>query len=188
MGSSSFHGTPCLVPAEFTLDGGESRRGFITRLSHVAAALSSDPELGVGTRLVVSFKRPADGKTIETPAGVHDHLNEGGLWRGRPAALIAFEAPVELEEGEGTEMFTPLPASSTLPPPPLLPNDSDPESYAEPPQRIGDDSTTKEQPSVGSFSSPPRSSGLGRRKLAEVRRCDNHVIFVLYLLCSPRLL
>ncbi|MCO4772147.1 MAG: hypothetical protein KDA24_19090, partial [Deltaproteobacteria bacterium] len=112
MGSSSFHGTPCLVPAELTLDDGTEHRGFITRLSHVAAAVSSDPALIIGTQLVVRFKRPSDGQPLEARAGVREHLTEGGLWRGKPAALVAFHSPVELEEGEAAPTVEPLPAAN----------------------------------------------------------------------------
>jgi len=158
LGSSSFHGTPCLVPAEFALEDGERRRGFITRLSHVAAALSSDPELAVGTQLEVSFKRPSDGQLIEARAGVREHLNEGGLWRGRPASLVAFHSPIVLEEGEDIATVEPMRAA----PPPSVPHAL---SDEEPPAR-DDEPTTEEQPAVTGFGSVLRGAGLGKRKLA----------------------
>lgn len=167
MATSSFHGTPCLVPAEFTLEGGETRKGFITRLSHVAAALSSDPELPVGTQITIRFKRPADGQRIEVSAGIREHLKEGGLWRGRPAGLVQFHSPVELEEGEGALTVEPLEAA-TAPPPPTdgsIPprrtaEDEEPPAYEE------DDSLTDEVPSVPSLGTALRGVGLGKRRLS----------------------
>jgi len=163
LATSSFHGTPCLVPAEFTLEGGETRKGFITRLSHVAAALSSDPELPVGTQITIRFKRPADGQRLEVKAGIREHLAEGGLWRGRPAGLVQFHSPVELEEGEGAPTVEPLTAA-----PPA--DDVTPKQTAEdeepPPRFDEDESVTDEVPSVPSLGTALRGAGLGKRRLS----------------------
>ncbi len=98
MSSSAFHGTPCLVPVQIRADAQDERRGFITRLSTLAAAVSSDPALVLGQTVTLAFKRPSDAEPIETSGTVASLLPEGGLWRGRPAALVEFEAPVELDE------------------------------------------------------------------------------------------
>lgn len=99
MSRSAFHGTPCLVPVQIRAEAGDERRGFITRLSTLAAAVSSDPALVLGQTVTLSFKRPSDAEPVETSGTVGTLLPEGGLWRGRPAALVEFAAPVELEEG-----------------------------------------------------------------------------------------
>lgn len=132
----------------------------------MSGALSSDPELAIGTQIVVVFKRPSDGQKVESRAGVRDHLTEGGLWRGRPAALIAFPSPIELEEGENLATVEPL-SAAPAPRSPLA-NRDEPATgpYSEPPQRIGDDSTTEEQPAVAALGLALRGKGLGKRKLA----------------------
>jgi hypothetical protein len=166
LSSSSFHGTPCLVPAEFTLQEGVQRRGFITRLSHVAAALSSDPELPVGTQITLRFKRPSDGQPVAVSAGVREHLGEGGLWRGRPAALVAFHSPVELEEGEGVPTVEPLPAVHA---PFVSIRDTDAldqEPLSVPPPALDDEAATDEQPAVKALGRALVGKGLGKRKLA----------------------
>ena len=175
MGSSSFHGTPCLVPAELTLNDGEERRGFITRLSPTAAAVSSDPALAVGSQLVVAFKRPSDSTRIEARAGVREHLSEGGLWRGQPAALVTFNSPVELEEGEAVAKTKPIlgaSAGNTSPgtdKPDLGEIGRENEYLSEPPPSRKDDKEPPpwEQPAVPAFGTAVRAKkGLGKRKLA----------------------
>lgn len=99
MSSSAFHGTPCLVPVQIRAEAQAERRGFITRLSTLAAAVSSDPALVLGQTVTLLFKRPSDAEPLEASGTVGSLLPEGGLWRGRPAALVEFEAAVELEEG-----------------------------------------------------------------------------------------
>ena len=96
---SAFHGTPCLVPVQIRADAQDERRGFITRLSGLAAAVSSDPALVLGQTVRLDFKRPSDAEPITVTGTVGSLLPEGGLWRGRPAALVEFEGPIELEEG-----------------------------------------------------------------------------------------
>ena len=96
---SAFHGTPCLVPVQIRAKAQDERRGFITRLSTLAAAVSSDPALVLGQQVTLSFKRPSDAEVVETTGTVGSLLPEGGLWRGRPAALVEFPGPIELEEG-----------------------------------------------------------------------------------------
>ena len=87
MQSPASQGAPCLVPVE-VLAGGSSVRGFITRLGAESAAVSTDPSLEVGSTVTLSFRRPLDNTQIKVRGEVAELLDEGGLWRGRPAALI----------------------------------------------------------------------------------------------------
>jgi len=80
-------GAPCLVPVEVESDG-STCRGFITRLGASSAAVSTDPALEIGTSVTLSFRRPLDNTEVKVSGRVEELLAEGGLWRGRPAALI----------------------------------------------------------------------------------------------------
>jgi hypothetical protein len=96
--SDSFDGTPCLVPVQIRIAGGKAARGFITRLAESQAALSSDPPLELGQVVVLSFRKPGDDAHVEVRAAVGELLSSGGLWRGRPAARVAFDEPLRLED------------------------------------------------------------------------------------------
>jgi len=86
-------GTPCLVPVQVDGAAGSSR-GFITRLSPETAAVSSDPALQVGEQVTLRFSGPASGTPVEVAGTVREELGEGGLWRGRPAALVELDEPL----------------------------------------------------------------------------------------------
>ena len=75
------------MPVEVETDG-STCRGFITRLGAGSAAVSTDPALDVGTTVRLSFRRPLDSASVTVQGRVSELLAEGGLWRGRPAALI----------------------------------------------------------------------------------------------------
>jgi hypothetical protein len=60
----------------------------VTRLSDSHACVSSDPELVVGDTVELTVRRPADEQTVKLTGVVESHLAEGGLWRGRSAALV----------------------------------------------------------------------------------------------------
>jgi hypothetical protein len=93
--NSAALGTPCLVPVEVRLAGGASCRGFITRLSPDTAAVSSDPSLEVGSRVTLTFRSPVSGDEVVADGKVTEALEEGGLWRGRRAALVQLENSLE---------------------------------------------------------------------------------------------
>jgi len=80
---------------ELELADSQSARGFITRLSPVTATVSTDPGLEVGQVLRLRFHRPTDGQPVDVEGSVHALVNEGGLWRGRPAALIELNEAVQ---------------------------------------------------------------------------------------------
>lgn len=108
MPSAATLGTPCLVPVHVEVDE-IAVRGFITRLSRSNAAISTDPELEIGTRVSLRFRRPTDNRNVEIAGVVCELLREGGLWRGRSAALVDLDAPLvddffgstELEDRDG---------------------------------------------------------------------------------------
>lgn len=103
MPNPASHGTPCLVPVEVEA-ADTTCRGFITRLGASFAAVSTDPALEVGSTVKLSFRRPLDSSEIKVRGEVSELLAEGGLWRGRPAALIDLLDPLPddfLGTGEG---------------------------------------------------------------------------------------
>jgi len=88
-------GIPCLVPVELELADGASARGFITRLSPLMATVSTDPSLDVGQALRLRFHRPTDGQPVDVEGKVSALVSEGGLWRGRPAAVVELSQAVQ---------------------------------------------------------------------------------------------
>ncbi len=90
-------GTPCLVPVQVQVTGGDAARGFITRLSPETAAVSSDPALAVGAAVTLAFHSPVTGEAVVASGKVSEELNEGGLWRGRAAALVVLDEPLAAE-------------------------------------------------------------------------------------------
>ena len=148
------------MPVQFSVGDGEPRRGFITRLSAISAALSSDPAIDVGATVTLSFKRPSDSSEIRTDGSVAEHLSEGGLWRGHPAALVRFAAAVELEEGESVEvaMEAPEPLGAPM-------------SYAEP-EPDTEDFDEDETATGPRLAAALRPAGLGRRRLTRRLRRD----------------
>ena len=81
------------MPVEVDVDGSICR-GFITRLAASSAAVSTDPALAVGCTVSLKFRRPMDSTSLQVRGEVAELLSEGGLWRGRPAALINLLDPL----------------------------------------------------------------------------------------------
>jgi len=88
-------GTPCLVPVQMDVEGGSRSRGFITRLAPDSAAVSSDPPLAVGCTVTLRFRSPVTGEEVVSVGEVQEALEEGGLWRGRSAALVLLRSSLE---------------------------------------------------------------------------------------------
>ncbi|MCP4871326.1 MAG: PilZ domain-containing protein [Proteobacteria bacterium] len=88
-------GTPCLVPVQVEVEGGSQCRGFITRLAPDSATVSSDPPLQVGATVRLQFRSPVTGESVTSRGEVREALDEGGLWRGRSAALVMLESSLE---------------------------------------------------------------------------------------------
>ena len=124
--------------------GGQSR-GFVTRLSESSACISSSPELPVGANVELTIRRPADNQTVVLSATVARQLEEGGLWRGRSAALVTLTSILD-ENFLGTE--------------------SGPEEGVPPttPLRRGAEPREQTPYKPGRTFSAPLRSGLGRRR------------------------
>lgn len=90
-------GTPCLVPVQVDVEGGGRCRGFITRLAPDSAAVSSDPPLVVGAQVRLEFRSPVTGELVTASGQVREALDEGGLWRGRSAALVMLASSLEAD-------------------------------------------------------------------------------------------
>lgn len=88
-------GLPCLLPVQVCSESGGRSRGFVTRLSEVSACISSSPELEVGDSVELTIRRPADNQTVVLSATVERQLKEGGLWRGRSAALVTLTSALD---------------------------------------------------------------------------------------------
>ncbi len=86
---------PCLVPVGIDREGVDPSKGFITRLAPTAATVSADPVLPKGARVILNFRRPTDNEEVTIDGEVDSLLAEGGLWRGRPAALVLFAASLD---------------------------------------------------------------------------------------------
>ena len=89
---------PCLIPVQLTVTPGEVSRGFMTRLGPSTATVSADPVPPEGTRIQLSFRRPTDNQEVTLDGTVGQMLTEGGLWRGRAAMLVLFDASVSGEK------------------------------------------------------------------------------------------
>ncbi len=140
MSSAATLGTPCLVPVHVEVEG-VAGRGFITRLSRSSAAISTDPELEIGTRLSLRFRRPTDNQNVELSGVVSELLPEGGLWRGRSAALVDLDAPLLDDFFGATELEDRGDAS-----------------------RRGSEPLQRQPPNLGNAL---QSSGLGKRRVAD---------------------
>jgi len=127
-------------------EDGSRSRGFVTRLSQVSACISSSPELVVGDRVELTIRRPADNQTVVLSAQVEHQLNEGGLWRGRSAALLVLTSPLD-------DHFLGADASPT-------------EDVSSIPLRRGSEPTAKTPYVPGRSPGAPLLSGLGRRPRA----------------------
>jgi len=86
------------VPVVIQSTDGTSARGFITRLATQSAAVSSAPVLEKGARVTLTFRRPSDNLTHEVVGDVVELMTGGGLWRGRPAALVKFDTRVDVDD------------------------------------------------------------------------------------------
>ena len=98
MRNTTSYGTPCLVSVTILSTDGTSARGFITRLSTHSAAVSSAPVLPKGSRVTLTFRRPSDNENHEVVGDVVELMEGGGLWRGRPAALVKFDDLVDVDD------------------------------------------------------------------------------------------
>jgi hypothetical protein len=127
-------------------EDGSRSRGFVTRLSQVSACISSSPELVVGDRVELTIRRPADNQTVVLSAQVERQLDEGGLWRGRSAALVALTSPLD-------DHFLGADASP-------------PEDVSSIPLRRGSEPTARTPYVPGRNPGAPLLSGLGRRRRA----------------------
>lgn len=90
--------SPCLIPVSVETSGGGSARGFITRLSNAAAFINTDPTLGRGANVTLSFRRPGGSEAMIAAGTVVDAGRDGALWRGRPAVVVKFTAPLAIDE------------------------------------------------------------------------------------------
>ncbi len=86
------------MPVVIQSTDGTSARGFITRLATQSAAVSSAPVLEKGARVTLTFRRPSDNMTHEVVGDVVELMTGGGLWRGRPAALVKFDTRVDVDD------------------------------------------------------------------------------------------
>ena len=129
--------------------GGQSR-GFVTRLSEVSACISSSPELVVGANVELTIRRPADNQTVVLSATVERQLTEGGLWRGRSAALLTLTSVLDSN---------------------FLGTESAPKEEVSPvPLRRGSEPSLQTAYNPGRTFSAPLLSGLGRRRRARTPR------------------
>lgn len=137
-------GLPCLLPVQVERRDGPGCRGFVTRLSRTTACISSDPELAVGAEVLLSIRRPSDDERVSLSGTVLALLEEGGLWRGRSAALV--ELATEIGDdflGEGA--------------PPTA-------DVSDIPLRRGSEADRRKPYNPGRATHTPLSSGLGRRR------------------------
>ncbi|MEE2829429.1 MAG: PilZ domain-containing protein [Myxococcota bacterium] len=88
-------GLPCLLPVQIERPDGTPCRGFVTRLSETTACVSSEPELREGESVILAVHRPSDDTPVTLDGRVLALLDEGGLWRGRSAALIELDTPID---------------------------------------------------------------------------------------------
>ena len=116
----------------------------MTRLSDAHACVSSDPELSVGDTVELTVRRPADEETVKLSGVVTSHLVEGGLWRGRSAALV------ELSSGLPENFLGEEPPSSN--------------ANEETPLRRGAEPITHRAYQPGRPPTALLSAGLGRRR------------------------
>lgn len=142
-------GLPCLLPVRVKVEGAEAARGFVTRLGELTACVSCQPELMPGTKVTVTIRRPSDDEHLTLTGEVEMLLDEGGLWRGRSAALIRLAAPAPEDFLSGTA--------------------AEARTQDEQPLRRGAEPTAQAAYVPGRIGGRPLRSGLGRRRRSSHR-------------------
>ena len=143
-------GLPCLLPVRVQVEGAEAARGFVTRLGGRTACVSCQPELLPGTKVTITIRRPSDDERLTLTGEVEMLLDEGGLWRGRSAALVRLVDPAP-------DDFLGVPAAEGG-------------AQDEQPLRRGAEPTAQTAYVPGRIGGRPLRSGLGRRRRSSRHR------------------
>ncbi len=148
---------PCLIPVQLTVTPGEVSRGFMTRLGPSTATVSADPVPPEGTRIQLNFRRPTDNQEVTLDGTVGQMLAEGGLWRGRAAMLVLFDASVSGEK--------------------VIPDDEGAEIRKQiADERRGADPSKLKQPPTASLGGTLTASGRGRRRRPSPRLASESLL------------